>query len=81
MTFICVTKIKHISTDQIKTAFQFSLNATYSNAPTTSIKECYVTSSGAMLKQCHVNKQTRRFQFSFTIKCIDKEEISYDLFA
>ena len=28
MTFICATKIKHISTDQIKTAFRFSLNAT-----------------------------------------------------
>ena len=24
---------------------------------------------------------TRQFQFTFTIKCIDKEEIAYDLFA
>ena len=61
MTFICVTKLKHISTDQIKTAFWFSLNATWSNALTTSIKECYLKSSGAMLKQRHVNKQQDDF--------------------
>ena len=32
-----------------------------------------------MLKQFHVNKQQN--DFSFIIKCIDKEEISYDLFV
>ena len=47
--------------NQIKTVFWFSLNATWSNAPTTSIKECYGTSSGAILKQCHVNKQQDDF--------------------
>ena len=60
-TFICATKIKHISTVQIKTAVRFSLNATCYNALTTSIKERYVTSSGAMLKQRHVNKQQDDF--------------------
>ena len=34
-----------------------NLYSTWSNAPTTSIKERYVTSSGAILKQRHVNKQ------------------------
>ena len=61
MTFICATNIKHISTDQIKTTFRFSSNETWCNAPKTSIKERYVMSSGAMLKQRHVNKQKDDF--------------------
>ena len=52
MTFICATNIKHISTDQIKTAFRFSFNT---------IKKCYVKSSGAMLNQHHANKQEDDF--------------------
>ena len=39
MTFIGATKAKHIAADQIKTAFRFSFNATWSNAPTTLTKE------------------------------------------
>ena len=57
MMFICLTKIKHISSDQIKTAFRFWCNTTSYNMPTTSIKKRYMTSSGAILKQCHANKQ------------------------
>ena len=54
-------KKKNISTDQVKTAFRFSLDATWSNAPTTSMKERYVTPSGVMLKRRHVNKQQDDF--------------------
>ena len=57
MTVIGTTKIKHIAADQIKTALRFSFNATCSNAPTTLTKQRYLTSSGAILKQRHVNKQ------------------------
>ena len=56
-----MTKIKHIAADQIKTAFRFSFNAMWSSAPTTLTKQCYLTSSGASLKQRHVNKQKDDF--------------------
>ena len=61
MLFICSTKIKQISTDQIKNAFQFWYNAMWYNTPLTSVKESYVTSSDAILLQCHVNKQKDDF--------------------
>ena len=59
MTFICATKIKHVLTDQIKTAFRFSFNVTRSNE-TRSIKERYVTSFGVILKQRHEKKICRQ---------------------
>ena len=85
MTFICATKLKHISTDQIKTAFRFSLNATWSNAPTASIKERYVTSSGAMLKQrqnktisFHIyNKMYRQSWSATQLKLFPKAGVSH----
>ena len=81
MTFIGATKIKHIAADQIKTAFRVSFNTTWSNAPTTLTKQRYLTSSGAVLNQRHVNKQKNDFSSVLQWKYIDKKEISQDLFA
>ena len=61
MTFIGATQIKQIAADQIKSKFGFSFNATWSNAPTALTKQRYLTSSGAVLKQHHVNKQKNDF--------------------
>ena len=61
MMFIGTTKIKHLAADQIKTAFRFSFNTTWSNVPKTLTKQRYLTSSGAIWKQCNVNKQKDDF--------------------
>ena len=76
MTFIGATIIKHIAADQIKTAFRFSFNATWSNAPKTLTKQRYLTSSAAIWKQRHVNKQQDDFSSVLQWKYIDKKEIS-----
>ena len=81
MAFIGATKVKHIAADQKKTAFRVLFNAMWSNALTTLTKQRYLTSSGVILKQRHVNKQKDHFSSALQWINIDKKEISYDLFA
>ena len=50
-------KIKHMSTDHIKTALRFWFDTTWYSVLMTSIKVTYATSFDAVVVQRYVNKQ------------------------
>ena len=53
-----MTKVKHIAADQIKTAFCFFFHLMQCDL---TCQQRYLMSSGAILKQCHLNKQKDDF--------------------